>query len=178
MSARFCHPRKLLSRQSRECFGRHDTISSRMDTRFRYLVYRLWHCICNDYTIGHLMLQGAGRFLLHCTWQAPKMLPIMMISSISVLELLPYQTSYVSGSIRHPVPCGSCYQHCLSVYSIFFLGLMTVVRSKTGRLGSGSSMVSMIIPKNRYHPSMSAAKKPAPVPTRHVVAISVLPSAV
>jgi hypothetical protein len=63
-------------------------------------------------------------------------------------------------------------------YSSFFFGLMTFVRSKTGGLGSGSSIVSIIMPRKRYQPSISAAKNPAPVATRHVAAISAFPSAV
>ena len=43
------------------------------------------------------------------------------------------------------------------------LALMTLLKSKTGRSGTGSSMIWIICAVNKYHPITSHAKKQAPV---------------
>lgn len=48
--------------------------------------------------------------------------------------------------------------------------MMILLKSKTGRSGSGSSMIWIICARNKYQPSTSHAKKQAPVATIHQVA--------
>lgn len=54
---------------------------------------------------------------------------------------------------------------------------MTVLRSNTGKSGTGNSIVAIIILKNRYHPNMLAAKKHAPVHTTSSVPYAMAPCA-
>jgi hypothetical protein len=56
--------------------------------------------------------------------------------------------------------------------------LTTVLRSKTGRSGSGSSMTGIMIAKSKYQPSISAAKKLAPHATTKYTPVCVAPCAV
>ena len=80
---------------------------------------------------------------------------------------------FLSARYPHPILLLSIFINPPSIYSAFErdLALITLLRSKTGRSGSGSSIIWIICAKNRYHPSTSHAKKQAPVAWIHQVAL-------
>lgn len=57
-----------------------------------------------------------------------------------------------------------------------FAGI-TVLRSNTGKSGIGSSIVATMMDRNKYHPSILAAKKQAPVQTTNSVPYAMSPRA-
>lgn len=51
-----------------------------------------------------------------------------------------------------------------------------VLRSTIGSAGSGNSMIGIMIAINKYHPNIAAAQKQAPVATKKLLQLLMLPS--